>query len=255
MPARAYRISDFPELNGVEPAEAQRALDEAVRTMMNEQFAALRSGRGVLWLAAVAGVLALLYWGAGELFHPADRGLLIAVPFVAFLFLLYGWKRHNRRVLPAYIGGALRLQRRQATPDELACAAEHELLVRGLAGLPELKGLEPVRALEVVTEADRLAADEQDLTLYEWATAPRHVLAFAGLLIVACMAGFAAYVGINFLIGELNLPRRMGGFVAISIAVAGYHLFIKAYRHLLPERRSAYIARVLQRHGAHPTSE
>jgi hypothetical protein len=125
------------------------------------------------------------------------------------------------------------------------------LLKKGLAGIPELQGLSPDQALAVVNEAERLAADEQDVSFYEKATSPRYVLQFAALLLGATILGFVLYWGtFAYIVTTFSLSRGGGRalFAALSaIALGVFYLGMKAYRRQTPQRLRRYIVKVLKR--------
>jgi hypothetical protein len=64
--------------------------------------------------------------------------------------------------------------------SRLAEAATKRRRLR-MARMPELRALSVEAALEVVKEAEKLAAEEQDISFYEKATSARYVLPFAAL--------------------------------------------------------------------------
>ncbi|MEK7995520.1 MAG: hypothetical protein AAB403_17100 [Planctomycetota bacterium] len=125
------------------------------------------------------------------------------------------------------------------------------LLKKGLAGIPELQGLSSDQALEVVNEAERLAADEQDVSFYEKATSPRYVLQFAALLLGATILGFVLYWGTYAYIAHTFSLGRGGGralFLALlAIALGAFYLGRKVYRRQTPRRLRHYVVKVLKR--------
>lgn len=125
------------------------------------------------------------------------------------------------------------------------------LLKKGLAGIPELRGLSPDQALEVVNEAEKLAADEQDVSFYEKATSPRYVLQFAALLLGATVLGFVLYVGTHAYIAyAFSLSRgesRAVSSALTAIALGAFSLGVKVYRRQTRQRLRRYVVKVLKR--------
>ena len=128
------------------------------------------------------------------------------------------------------------------------------LLKKGLAGIPELEGLSSDQALDVVTEAERLAADEQDVSFYEKVTSPRHVLQFAALLLGATILGFVIYFGTYIYIAQTFSLSRRGSRALFSallaIALGAFYLARKAYRRQTPQRLRPHLVKVLKRRAA-----
>ncbi len=125
------------------------------------------------------------------------------------------------------------------------------LLKKGLAGIPELQGLSSDQALKVVNEAERLAADEQDVSFYEKATSPRYVLQFAALLLGATILGFVLYWGTYFYIAVTFSLSRGGAralfYVLLAIVLGIFYLGRKWYRRQTPRRLRHYVVKVLKR--------
>ena len=125
------------------------------------------------------------------------------------------------------------------------------LLKKGLAGIPELQGLSSDQALEVVNEAERLAADEQDASFYEKATSPRYVLQFAALLLGATILGFVLYWGTFVYIAHTFSLSRGGAralfYALLAIALGAFYLGRKVYRRQTPQRLRHYVVKVMKR--------
>lgn len=129
--------------------------------------------------------------------------------------------------------------------------ATRTLLKKGLASTPELQDLSSDQALDVVNEAERLAADEQDKSFYEKATSPRYVLQFAALLLSATILGFVLYWGTFVYLSHTFSLGRGGGRALFSallvIALGVFYLGRKVYRRQTPQRLRPYIVKVLER--------
>ena len=113
--------------------------------------------------------------------------------------------------------------------------------------MPELSGLSSQDALQVVKEAETLAAEEQDVSFYEKATSPRYVFWFAMLLLLAVVVGVALYLAMAF--GLHPIFHRSTGAVSIALVVAAYHVFVRIYRRRTPQRMRPYVLKVLERRG------
>lgn len=127
-------------------------------------------------------------------------------------------------------------------------SSARKLLTKGMARMPELRALSSEETLKIVKEAERLAADEQDVSLYERATSARYVLLFAVLLLLSSILGFALFCGIGLAVGELHLPRRAAGALMLALAMGAAHLSVKVYR--TPRRMRPYVLKVLERRQA-----
>jgi hypothetical protein len=133
------------------------------------------------------------------------------------------------------------------TSGESVDDSARALLKNGLASMPELQGMSSDGALAVVKEAENLARDEQDVSLYEKATSAKYVLPFAGLMILASFLGVALYAGLGFIITELHLGRRGTGAVMLAVVIGAYHVFMRVYRWRTPRRMRPYVLRVLKK--------
>lgn len=132
------------------------------------------------------------------------------------------------------------------------------LLAKGLANIPELRGLSPDQALEVVNEAEKLAANEQDASFYEKATSPRYVLQFAALLLGATILSFGLYWGTFVYFAHTFSLGRGGGrllsAVLTAAALGAFYLGMKVYRKQTPQRLRRYIVKVLKRRAVADSS-
>ena len=125
------------------------------------------------------------------------------------------------------------------------------LMAKGLAWIPELQGLPSDQALEIVKDAEQLAADEQDVSFYEKVTSPRYVLQFAALLLAATIGAFALWWG-TFAYFAYTFDLGRGGgrllfWAELFVVLGVFHLGMRVYRRQTPQRMRRYIVNALKR--------
>src|SRR5258708_3293673 len=135
-------------------------------------------------------------------------------------------------------------------------ASARRLLKSSMRNFPELRALAPERALEVVKEAKKLAAEEQDVSLYEKATRPGYGIPFAILMLSLTILGFGLFWGVTLVEQELldaagmrptsYSGRRPGGYLVLLNVIVGYYLFKGIYRYRTAQQMRPYILKVLK---------
>jgi hypothetical protein len=134
--------------------------------------------------------------------------------------------------------------------SRLAEAAANRRRLR-MARMPELRALSVEEALEVVKEAEKLAAEAQDISFYEKATSAQYVLPFAALVLLSSVLGFVLLWGVAVVERELlHLARRGFGALLMLQAVGAYYLLRGMYRRRTPQQMRPFVLKVLKRREA-----
>jgi hypothetical protein len=150
-------------------------------------------------------------------------------------------------------------------PDPIDASARR-LLKSSLRNIPELRTLAPEDALEIVKEAKKMAADEQDVSLYEKSTRLSNVIPFAIVILLLPILGLVLYFGAFIVEDELlkaagldttSYGRRSpGSYLVLLNVIVGYYLFVRIYRHRTAQQMRPFILSVLkEREIANRTKE